>query len=93
MDAEYFECPNFAPSSDFYFLPNIRLPAGAAARQPLRGTIHAVHFLQIQTQYFFVTGDQGESPTPHPVMYVAQLNVALHPFPAPRDPSWKGLAH
>lgn len=65
MDIEFFKCPKFAPSSEFYFLPNIVLPAVAAARQPLHGTIHAVHFLQIQTQYFFVTGDHGESPTPH----------------------------
>lgn len=30
---------------------------------------------------FLVTGDHGESPSPHPGMYVAQLNVVLHPFP------------
>ena len=37
--------------------------------------------------------DSYSSPTPHPVMSVAQLRVALHPVPAPGEPSWKGLGH
>lgn len=84
---EYFLDPNVLPGQNFTSFRT----TGRSSQTDFARDHRCGAFSVDPNSIFFVTGDRGESPTPHPLYVASRLYVALHPVSAPRDPSWKGL--